>query len=861
MATIKIKRGLEASRLGITPLEGELLYTTDTQKVYIGDGTTAGGVILNQPSSEILSKISTIDGTGSTLDGDLIHGLEGSQILRSDTDDIFSGELTLDDSTLSAISEIVNANGVVDVFLYDTSKDSDGGAWRYKTNKTSWYNETLDTATRGSTKEFPAMALIVVENTTVTIYDVTDSSCPMWMVFDQGGTWDSVSIATSNFNIIANSVAAITAKNGIISIAAVSGGYHSIEFIKELSKLISVTTDTSGYYNGNIEQRNDLLGHIDNSSVYGTIIHPIANDVAMTVLDNATIDTETGLPIPTIYVATEGGISRIAHDGTISNWVDTTGTVSIIHNIYINDDTVYFTTDNSYHQKYLLTKSVYDILEVEDWWTSELFYGWTDHNPATKPNDIGIFYDDIDNHIQCINKDSIGTNRSLTLINTSEDGAESHCNITKDFNSGWQYRDTSGAFLSSTNTADLVGTGELISNGTFDTNTTSWDDASTATLSVVSNALRITSTTTSFNARAYQPISTVAGSIYNISVDWITDNSSATVYIFVIDGNTGTYGGAFASKLLTLGETTTLTFTAQSSQTSILISSAIIIGEYIDIDNVTVKLADDDRSVNNNSLIVNGTVTRSAVENNSELMAYSGFSSSNYLEQPYNSDLDFGTGDFHVAAWIKTSNSVAQTSIISRDTAAVSVKILLNVRSNGLVRFLVDDGTANDDLVESNISIDDGLWHLVVGVKHGNNRISMYVDGILHNTTNIINATGNISDPVNSPTLFVGQRRSLTEEFNGSLSLVRIGASAPSDNQILEIYESERHLFQENAACTLNQFIDSGVTALAYDEDTQELLVAGSDNLDTFKGLVRTKSELGTYSSLSGINGIVAKGN
>ena len=43
MSTIQIKQGLEASRSGITPLAGELIYTTDEKLVYIGDGSTAGG--------------------------------------------------------------------------------------------------------------------------------------------------------------------------------------------------------------------------------------------------------------------------------------------------------------------------------------------------------------------------------------------------------------------------------------------------------------------------------------------------------------------------------------------------------------------------------------------------------------------------------------------------------------------------------------------------------------------------------------------------------------------------------------------------------------------------------------------------
>jgi hypothetical protein len=45
--SLKIRRGLAASRTSITPAEGEFIYTTDTKIVYIGDGTTAGGNALS----------------------------------------------------------------------------------------------------------------------------------------------------------------------------------------------------------------------------------------------------------------------------------------------------------------------------------------------------------------------------------------------------------------------------------------------------------------------------------------------------------------------------------------------------------------------------------------------------------------------------------------------------------------------------------------------------------------------------------------------------------------------------------------------------------------------------------------------
>lgn len=41
--TIKLKRGLETNRPTITPVEGELIYTTDNLEVFFGDGSVAGG--------------------------------------------------------------------------------------------------------------------------------------------------------------------------------------------------------------------------------------------------------------------------------------------------------------------------------------------------------------------------------------------------------------------------------------------------------------------------------------------------------------------------------------------------------------------------------------------------------------------------------------------------------------------------------------------------------------------------------------------------------------------------------------------------------------------------------------------------
>ena len=110
------------------------------------------------------------------------NGESGSSV-RTKLNNIWEG------LQINEISETIS-DTAVDVFVYDTRKDSDGGAWRKRTQHTSWYNETLNTSTRGSRKEFPAVAVIVAESNTVTIYDGDDPDLPMWMVFNKE-TWQA----------------------------------------------------------------------------------------------------------------------------------------------------------------------------------------------------------------------------------------------------------------------------------------------------------------------------------------------------------------------------------------------------------------------------------------------------------------------------------------------------------------------------------------------------------------------------------------------------------------------------------------------------------------------------------------------
>lgn len=55
---LRLRRGTDAQRQLITPLSGELIYTTDTNEVYVGDGVTPGG---NKSFGSIPTSIDDLD--------------------------------------------------------------------------------------------------------------------------------------------------------------------------------------------------------------------------------------------------------------------------------------------------------------------------------------------------------------------------------------------------------------------------------------------------------------------------------------------------------------------------------------------------------------------------------------------------------------------------------------------------------------------------------------------------------------------------------------------------------------------------------------------------------------------------------
>jgi hypothetical protein len=265
-------------------------------------------------------------------------------------------------------------------------------------------------------------------------------------------------------------------------------------------------------------------------------------------------------------------------------------------------------------------------------------------------------------------------------------------------------------------------------------------------------------------------------------------------------------------------------------------------------DDISLRLADSDRSVNGNGLQIHGTIDKDPVATGADLVAYSGFSSSNHLIQPYNSDLDFGTGDFCYQWWMKTTDKTGYPYTVSRWDSNNSDGLRSYILPAGSLRFLL----TGSSYIETTKDVANGVWNHIC-VRRISGVLAIFINGTL-------DTSGTVGVSVDTVgVLRIGNNNDYTQAIDGSLALFRISATAPSAEQIKKIYEAEKPLFQENAQATLYGS-STAVTALAHDDSTNLLHVGTSAGRSVFQGLRRvenTTDAVGT--AISAANGLVAE--
>lgn len=748
----------------------------------------------------------------------------------------------------------------VDVFVYDTSKDSDGGAWRKRCQHTSWYNEELNTATRGSRREFPAVAVIVATTTTLTIYDGDDPAMPMWMVFEKNAAND----AWQYWYLGRQSVGTLT------SVAMLNGSLYVAQayvgtFFEALLEINFLRDDgvhhiDSVYKHQNpISSRNGKAGGYYKLSTAAIINIVSVNDVAMTVLPNAPIDAATGLPIPTIGVGCTGGLSIIQHDGTVTNrssaWFSDGG----VYEIAFDDMGGYWYT-NAYYAEvggypnhaglvayapsvresgnlarsdgYGATNGVH-YLQGTDNGTST-FWGLTE----------GLWLVDANNghanagKFSLTSKQHVGTQYGLSVFDTNYSiGSRGMARyVTSKYNTGWMPGDIRGAWLSDTTTtapSTAILAEDFSSAG-------SWGLADGPTISggvlTLANVTSSRATLLSWNG--------TTGKQY-IGVIVVTANANSGTFGLDDDGAGAGVGGATSYGSWSGTGTFSFSFTKTASGRFRLMRNS---GGPIDITSFYVYEAEQDRSVNAKGLQVFGSITKTPVATGADLVGYSGFGSGKYLYYPTSTNLSFGSGDFSLIMWMKpTQTNVGYSFMQSYGirTAYTSGKLRFHVYSNSLTPQYIDSKT-----------VPVGIWHQVVCVRRGG-LLEIYVNGVLSIDTIWSNATSTFSTA--TETLIGVSDTTGGSTYTGELALIRLSGTVPSAEQIAKMYEDEKYLFQDNAKATLYGTSDS-VTALAYDEDTQLLHAGTSSGRSVFRGLRRVdNTTTAVGAAISAANGLVAE--
>ena len=898
-------------------------------------------------------------------------------------------DVSADMLELRAIAAEIS-DSAVDVFVYDTSRDSDGGAWRKRTQHTSWYSEELNTATRGGRREFPAVAVIVAEASKVTIYDGDDPDMGMWMVFTVSSTtWFKLRSSGNNCSCI-------SALNGILCAGGNGSGIRLavVDFVKDNQYLTEVGFT---YYNAFISTRNNATTHIDDGGSR-SIVNSSINDIAMTVLPNAPIDENTGLPVPTIAVATDGGVSVIKDDGTV---VDLNVTGRPYSSVYFSGNMVWAVEN---------PETNYDLLRYFEIPASDITIA-ADYGPNSSPALFpeytkGNVFDSF-NYGSPIGITKLDHENSMVAYTTSK------------YNTGWMPGDIKLAALSDTTVENIgVNSDELVVDsddnwvGNFNdaSDLDSWTESNGGTKSLNSSVIKVVSDTQGDRGSVRTVINTIPGRKYSISAQLVTraENSDGFITIYNGDVNSSveivsSYPNAFDD-----GSYINLQFVAQSEQSTIRLVGSAVFGHFTEWDNISVKQttelitngdfsngddgswtdysstnlttseisteqyylgsnswkfvtslansgisqshgvyteqgrlytlsgyvysstgklwlrwrngndsgyivdnytlvsgtpntwlafsltaketgsgtlggirlvanaagtfyvdglsirpAEEDRSVNNNGLQIIGEINKTPVAPGADLVAYSGFSENNYLIQPYNEDLNFGTGDFCVMGWIKdfAVNGDFQR-IFSRgidgNTGAEWDLYFSTQVPEFRFRYYINGSSMGDAVLASVTDMNVDSWNQIVFSRKDDvvqlhiNGSKVYSDPFQFGPADLTNTNAR---------LYVGNRftPSNSSAFNGSIALARISVTSPTDAQIAKIYRDEKALFQDGAQATLHGTSDA-VTALAYDDKTELLHVGTSSGRSDFSGLRRiNNTTTAVTTSISAHNNLIAE--
>jgi len=744
------------------------------------------------------------------------------------------------------------SDNAVDIFVYDTRKDSDGGAWRHRTQHLSWYNEGVSEL-RGARKEFPAVAVLVLESLKLTIYDGDDPNLPMWMV---------VTGANNNY-AIETQATCTAALNGIVCIGCGGNGhdFYYVNFLRD-----SAYEYSNGGHNRFADNIATRSSHTRNASVSSSvIISRKINDVAMTVLSDAPTDQITGLPVPTIAVATNNGVSIIKNtDGTESNTVVDIRYNSSPDTQYVNfresDNAIVMSMDSNaayvhviydiptsdisgshQYQKESIDDEFYRTGSSQDWNQEVFIFAQSPFGSSVR-----------------IAGDVISGNKGINVLAPNRNNIATDtmvANITSSYNTGYMHGDNQVAYLADTDTTNVSGT-ENMTNYNFTNGITGWttqlNGASGGSPGITVSSNKLVFQQGSSNSVwlvAYQTFTTVVGKRYLLDINIASTNTSANWRVYA--------GGV---KILGYPDylnqgSHTAEFVATSTSTMIQIQQGGSANTSGEVNSLSVLTLERNRQSNSNNLRISGTITKNPVATGAELVSYS-FAANSYLTMPYDTNIvNVGTGNFSVMGWFyNTPRGVTFFDIANSANPRFFVAQMFNSDN---FWFYMNAGSGGASWTTGGSGVELKTYWQFIAVKRVGTTFSYSFNGKDFVSQTAAGWGGNMSG---SPFITIGQNYTNSSTANsGQMALWRFSHTDISIGQVKKIYFDERKLFAENAKCTLHGTSDA-VTGLAYDDKTNIIHVGTSAGRSEFQGLQRiNNTTTAVTTAISASNGLVAE--
>jgi hypothetical protein len=157
------------------------------------------------------------------------------------------------------------------------------------------------------------------------------------------------------------------------------------------------------------------------------------------------------------------------------------------------------------------------------------------------------------------------------------------------------------------------------------------------------------------------------------------------------------------------------------------------------------------------------------------------------MGDPGTGALDFGTGDFSIEAWIKTTIN-GNELIASKQGSSGPYWNVMVTRDGGQVgriRASINDGSVTTYAYGPSVRVDNGKWHHVVVVFARASGITVYVDRNNVRQTGGV-ASGNVS---NTAAFLVGGAAGTYRSFKGDVDEVAVYGAALSATRVQAHYD------------------------------------------------------------------------